>query len=604
MADENEQQSVLKVLVELVDQVTEPLRDINERFEAFGESVHGMWAAAAEVFAGYEAIEGLIEPATAFAQVQAHLALATRASAESLAEMKEQAEKLSESYPSSLEQITEAQTALYQTFRNMEDVEHGTEVATKLATVLGVDASMGARILSSAVQNLGEKGKDPIEQMQVLGDKISTMKDLFPAGAAGAARMATELGRLGTVAQQYNLTQNQTFAIWGELNRLNKGGMRGGAQQAVQIIEQLAKVNEQGISELSKYGVALAYFDKQHTRLNLMATIEELSKKTPVELDNIAKHLTGPSAAIVQLAAHFDDLHKSFEDFAHSSGEMNNAADAMANTPQARMERLRNSVANLGDTIGTTMLPQLIYIVDRMSAFIHSIDDFLSKHPMVAKALGDIAAGLAAMLTIAGLWKFGTVLVSLVELTAHVSGFMAGLKLLQGVWAVTIALFTGGLEDIGLAFGLLFESNPLGWIVTGVAAIALGSYEIYKHWDAISGVIERASTAVEHFFSIGNWREGLDVITGQADKVGSFVPGRASNISHDEHTHNSETHLHYMEGATVSVQVGTGADGQQVGGAVRGALDQHTQELMRFLDDSRHQDARRSFGNPALEGAR
>jgi hypothetical protein len=59
-----------------------------------------------------------------------------------------------------------------------------------------------------------------------------------------------------------------------------------------------------------------------------------------------------------------------------------------------------------------------------------------------------------------------------------------------------------------------------------------------------------------------------------------------------------------MEGATVSVQVGTEADKQQVGGAVRGALDQHTEDLMRFLHDSHHDDARRSFGNPALEGAR
>ena len=53
MADE--EKSVLQVIVELVDKVSEPLKGIKEDFDSFSDSVHQIWAAGAEVFAGYEA---------------------------------------------------------------------------------------------------------------------------------------------------------------------------------------------------------------------------------------------------------------------------------------------------------------------------------------------------------------------------------------------------------------------------------------------------------------------------------------------------------------------------------------------------------------------
>lgn len=617
----DEQKSVLQILVELRDEVTEPLQKMNEQFESFSENIHGLWAAGAEVFGGYEAIEGLLEPAVAFAQVQERLALAMKGSSEELAKFKEQAEDLSENFPKNIEDITAAQTELYQTFRNLKDTEDATEVATKLATALGTDAATGANILSSAIENLGEKGKPLSQQLESLGDKLAILRTYFPSGAAGAQRMAIELSRLGAAAQTTGIHQNQIFAVWAELNRLHAGGGRGSGQLAEQIIQSLTKLNDKGVPELEKFGLAVA--KAPDGSVNLYATLKAMSEMSPKALQNLEEHMSGQGAMVALLVKHISDVNNAYGEFLHHEGALQNIADAMSNTPEAKLERLRNTIANLGDTIGTQMLPQLIYIVDRLSKFVHAIDDFLAKHPQATKAIGELAAGLASVLTLAGLWKFGEVGLGLVRLTANVSGLVAALDMLRGTWAVTAALFAGGMEDMGLAFGLLFESNPLGWILTAVAAIAFLSYEVWKHWDDITKAIHYSVEGLKDFvkiasgLSLGQWGDALSSLNKGSliDKVAGFatsvtLAGAAnipSSVSSAEpmigHTSNSssEQHLHYAP--SVTVNVGQGVDERGVGSAVHQALSNHADELARALKDQQHEDRRTSFHDPTLAGA-
>jgi hypothetical protein len=160
------------------------------------------------------------------------------------------------------------------------------------------------------------------------------------------------------------------------------------------------------------------------------------------------------------------------------------------------------------------------------------------------------------------------------------------LEMLQGTWAVTVALFTGGIEDIGLAFGLLFESNPIGWIITGVAAIAIGSYEIYKHWGDIRDAIEGSASAVDSFLHVASFKDWGNVIgdvaTGNFAAAGADIGmAGAGNANYSP---------------TVHVHVSGNADPQAIGGAVHGALRDSHEEFMNNYQDALHQDSRRSFG--------
>jgi TP901 family phage tail tape measure protein len=600
-----EEKSILQVIVELRDEVTEPLRKISEQFEEVSNSARGLFAAGLEVFAGYEAIEGLLEPAIAFAQVQERLALATHGNAQELAELKEQAEELSQAFPKNIEDITQAQTELFQSFRNMEDTKAATEVATRLATALGTDAATGANILSSAIENLGEKGKPLNEQLESLGDKLAILRTYFPSGAAGAQRMAIELSRLGAAAQTTGIHQNQIFAVWAELNRLHAGGGRGSGQLAEQIIQSLTKLNEKGVPELAKYGLAVV--KATDGSVNLYATLKKMSEMSPKALLNLEQHMSGQGAMVALLVKHLDDVNSAYGEFLHHDGELEKISSGMANTPQANLERLKNSLSNLGDTIGTTMLPQLAHVVDGLNEFLKGLNAFLGAHPRVTKALGDIAVGLAGLLTAVGLVKFGQIGIGLVKLAGDLTFIETGLSMLGNAWKAMAFVATYGIESIGAAAALLFESNPIGWTITALAVVALLSYEIYKHWDDIVKTIHDCVEGFKEIVHIlpsmnaGQWGHTL------ADLAGGNIAGAVNEvamagvINGSTTTSSSESHLHYSP--TVTVNVGHGVDASGVGSAVHHALSNHAEGLDEALKEQQHQHRRTSFLDPTLQGA-
>ena len=246
------EQSLLQVIVEIVDRVTEPLGKIKEDFDDFSDSVHQIWAAGAEVFAGYEAIKGLVEPAADMAEAQAHLGLATQFGAEKLAEMKDQAEALSATVPQSIEQITGAQEELYKTFGNTTNLEEVTKMSAHLATVLGVDATAGANVLAAAYEQLGDKSKPVGEQLGIISDKLALLKDRY-LKPGEATNLERDIQRIGKSAQAAGISQNQMFAIWAEGNRLHAGGPRGFGMVEASLFDTLAKSSK----ELEKAGLLI-----------------------------------------------------------------------------------------------------------------------------------------------------------------------------------------------------------------------------------------------------------------------------------------------------------------------------------------------------------
>lgn len=580
MADD--QQSVLKVLVELIDQVTEPLKKINESFEEFSESVHGIWAAGAEVFAGYEAIEGLIEPAVKFAEAQTHLGLAGKFSAEQLKEMKEQAEGLSETLPKGLEDITAAQEELYKTFGAGGNLEEATKMAVQLSTVLGVDAVTGANVLSAAYEQLGNKTKPVTEEMELLGDKLALLKNRYlkPGEASGLER---DIQRIGKSAQAAGVSQTQMFAIWAEGNKLHAGGPRGFGMVEASLLDTLAKSNK----ELEKAGLQVVH----NTRggVNVLQTLEQINKMSQGGKMKLFAELPGQAKVLVELAAHLADIRSIAEGFREPNEELQRTSTILANTPEAKIDRLKNSLDNLRDALGTELVPQLTKLVDGLTGLVKVSNEFLAVHPAVAKGIGDVLVGLAGVLTLAGVWSFGKVIVGVVKLAGELLGIPAILSMIGDSWAALMLVVEGGIGELGAAFGLLFESNPLGWILTGIAAIAFASYEVYKHWDAIEAKI---ADVINDLGKIGDILH-LPDFTQRVDAFGNTTINPFNSAGGGFTIHNAPT---------VILHVGAGADTMAVSQAVDNALTGHADDLVEKMNGARQTEARRSFTDPTLAG--
>jgi|GEM_PF-2814865 len=577
MADE--EKSVLQVIVEIVDKVSEPLRSIKDDFDEFSNSVHQIWAAGAEVFAGYEAIKGLVEPAMDMAQAQEHLALATGFGADKLAELKDQAEKLSTTMPQSIEEITGAQEELYKTFGNTADIEQVTTMAAKLATVLGVKATAGANVLASAYEQLGDKSKPLSEQLGVIGDKLALLKDRF-LKPGEATNLERDIQRIGKSAQAAGVSQNQMFAIWAEGNKLHAGGPRGFGMVEAGLLDTLAKSSK----ELEKAGLQVVHTSKGG--VNIIQTLERINRMSQAGKMKMFAELPGQAKVLVEMADHIKDIRDTMGQFQGSGGEMEKAAAALANTPEGRMERLVNTLQNLADKIGTQLLPQVIAVVGWLTEMMNRINKLADAHPVLLRMVGDFIAIIASLLTLAGLFHFAEIIAGVIELGIKLSG-------LTEIWFVLQTALTEGFAEVGTAAAIAFDTNPIGIILTALGLVIVALYEIYKHWDQITGAIHRAADAAVSFAHNATGKDWLK-------EIGDVATGNFAMAGVDFAGVKGRSEVHYSP--TVHVNVGPGTDPHAVAGAVANQMSIHGDALKKMLQQVHQQDMRTSFGDPMLAG--
>ena len=598
---EDDQTSTLKVLVQLRDEATEPLKKVSESFEAFSDSLHGIWYSALEIGAGYEMLKGIIEPASAFEDAQVGLRMVTNDSAEALKQFQEQAEELSTKFPKSAEDITTAQENMYKKLGDVGATLKATEIATQLATALRVDATTGSNILGSAFENLKMKGKDTNESLEKLSDNLALLRAGFLKSDAPVGNMERDLRQLGQVAGKTHVDVDQLFTVWAELSKLGQGGRAGAAIVVKGIIDKLTESDKNGTNELARYGLHIQRTKEKH--LDLIATLQQIANLPTAQRNALVMQMKGQNDALGLLVQNMGDMNTVLARFNSDAGESAKDAQKVNDTTSAGWKELADSATNLRVALGSGLKPQIDGISEALKGTAVGVTEFSKLHPTLTNIAGDLALASAGLITFAGIVGVGKLILPFIQLASRISGVTVLIGMMRNAM-FGFELVTAGATTAGEALALVFAANPLGWVVValaGLVAIAEALYHIQDIEEAMGlhpGAHMNPNLPVQT-----DWQNPAKPhMLASPDVLARVHEARLSEILRP--SSQGETHLHYMEGATVSVQVGTGTDGQQVGGAVRGALDQHTEDLMRFLHDSHHEDARRSFGNPALEGAR
>jgi TP901 family phage tail tape measure protein len=565
------------------------------------ENFASIGMAAGEVFAGYEALKKVIEPASAFEDAQVGLRMVTNDSAEALKQFQEQAEELSIKFPKSAEDITTAQENMYKKLGDVGATLKATEIATQLATALRVDATTGSNILGSAFENLKIKGKDTNESLEKLSDNLALLRAGFLKSDAPVGNMERDLRQLGQVAGKTHVDVDQLFTVWAELSKLGQGGRAGAAIVVKGIIDKLTESNKDGTNELARYGLHIQRTKEKH--LDLIATLQQIANLPSAQRSALVNQMKGQNDALGLLVQNMGDMNGILTRFNNDAGESAKDAQKVNDTTSAGWKELADSATNLGVALGSGLKPQIDGISEALKGTATGITEFSKLHPTLTNIAGDLALASAGLITFAGIVGVGKLILPFIQLASRISGVTVLIGMMSAAME-GFQLVVGGAATAGEALALVFAANPLGWVVValaGLVAIAEALYHIKDIEEAMG--LNPGAHMNPNLPKQTDWQNPIKphMLASSADIFSAHM-AEPSDIAHQ--TRDAELHLHYMEGATVSVQVGTGADGQQVGGAVRGALDKHTEDLMRFLHDSQHDDARRSFGNPALEGAR
>lgn len=473
MADEKS--ALIQLLIELQDRISEPLEHVQHSLEDTQHSFAEIGAAAAEVFAGFEALEHIIEPAMEMQDAQVRLAQATDATKEALAEAKEQAEALSTSYNRSAEDITAAQTTLSRYTGSLEAAQESMKATAQISNIFGVSANEAAKLLGPAMQTIGDATLPVAERMQQVADKIAVLaKSMSPDAGAGMAR---SLGQAAGAAKQLGLSVDQTLASIAVLTK--SGAVRNAGTSFATMAEELLKVGKDGQNAFQKANVPLVRFS--NGQVNLIATLRRLQAQGPKAVQAFEKGLGSSGRLLALLMQNLDGVADGTQKLHHAEGEAAKEAEKNQGTLSQQLGDLHNAVSNLGDAFGTPLLAPLTYAVKQVTEFINVVKEFAEAHPVITGLISNFLGIVAALVAVQGALRVA----------------MMGLRMFRGVSLVAM--------------------GPMMLLAAAAVAAAIA---IYQNW----GWVKEKLGEIWTWFSNTSFGQGVISTARRVAEVAREIP--------------------------------------------------------------------------------
>lgn len=493
-------------VAESINRLTEGARSLSERMTAAGERMTVMGAiaqAGSEKLLGF--IEKPVEAASEMQEAMARTAAVTGLAGEQLARLEEHAEAFSESargFGTSAEQYLGVFQDLYKITHDYARAARAADQAVELGEITNTGAAEAAQLLITAHEQLG------VSARRVTGE-IAETERLFKIGSP--EQYATNLSRIAPVAGALHTSLSQLNALMGETSELMPGGR--GAMRVAMVFRELAANIAAGKASLDLTGGMIPALQRVWARIQGLPQIEQLAA-----LKQMGFGSGSQVSYLIPLLEHINDLGAK-------------AAAIHAGAPSAAAAQLRllgataraNEMAfghawnHLMETLGATVLPDFTGWLDTLTRIVTEVREWAGRHRALVGTLMSLAGAIGALTAVAAtlLLTFGPILIvggQLVTLFSSLSGMFAAAT-------EAVELFAAGAGGAMEVLGVLFETNPVGWILTAVAALGVGAYEIYEHWDAIK------QWGLDALHWIENWgaRFGKLLLAGLAGPFGMIA---------------------------------------------------------------------------------
>lgn len=398
---------------------------------------------------------------------------------------------------------------------------------TNLAAAVGLDLTSAVDMATDAMGafNLVSEDQDQIStNMNRIADvvaKTTNMANLdmnmwFESVKMGASTF-TSLG--GTI--------EEFSAYAGTLaNAGIKGGMAGNALKNIML--NLSAPAKAGADALKELGISV--FDAS----GRMKPITEIMKQFEKNLAGVAddrkaallKDIFGKeqiSSFNVLLSAGTENLAEFTKTLENSGGTAEAIAGAQMKSFAGMIEQLKSAWQDKQLSLGKAFevggakdaLQNLITYVQNfdvapiagaLTQIMQAIPGIVEGFVGFVQTLWNMRDVIGALVIAWGVYK-GAVIVALV--IEKMMAFFSAIKAVQTA--------TQGMSAAQAALNVVMNANPIGLIITAVAALGLGIYELIKHWDSVSAAMSIAWEWIKNIASI-IWESLLLAF----DKVKSF----------------------------------------------------------------------------------
>ncbi|NBB09347.1 phage tail tape measure protein [Pseudomonas sp. SLFW] len=419
-----------------------------------------------------------------------------------------------------------------------QDIDTVSQTLLGLKKGFGVDALGAERAISMLIAS-SKSGDFKLPSMKawlpVLGQSLSTM-GISGERAVAETGAALQIARRGASSDDEAGTNFQSFlsalADPGTLKQFERAGIDlkssmqdligtglSPAQSMVQLLTLHLGTHAPEAAE--QYRQALGINDEQ-ARDSALARLDETYKLGELFADQKALGFVRPALAYGQdLGA----LQRGNVDAANA-GVLDQDWNKRMGSPKEQFSVLRNSLTDLGISVGDALLPVAIKLTQTLIPLVQTVSEWSAANPTVVAGIIGIATGFifwtgacalllplfnalgGAFSVIGAQWTYLKAMWQMGKFTPFISGLTRA-----GSAALALGRTLGGGLLIGIKvaaqailwLGRALLMNPIGLIITAIAGAA---YLIYRNWEPLKA------------FFLGLWDE---IKTGFSGGLGGIA---------------------------------------------------------------------------------
>lgn len=377
------------------------------------------------------------------------------------------------------------------------------EVAANAATAFELPADA----IGENLARIADLYKIPIKNVSQLGDAINFLDD---NAKSKGADIIDVLQRTAGITASVGMSYKDAAALGSTFLTLGATAETAGTATNAMIRElaiatQQPKRFQSGLKALGVEAQALQdgmATDSTGTILKVLDAINRLPKKEQL---GVATELFGKEFGddASKLAQNIGEYRRQLElaNSTEGDGSMQREADIRAAAMSAKMDMAKNRAFNLAATLGETLRPTLVNLVESFNSVIGGVTGWVKANPALTGQIIRVVAGVAVLAT-----SFGAVALAMASLLGPFAMVRYALTLfgIKSLGAVTAFKSLGtALLWVGKAvlfIGRALLMNPIG---LAVMAIATAAYLIYKYWEPIKVFFLSLWTEIRAGFSGG-----------------------------------------------------------------------------------------------------
>lgn len=367
------------------------------------------------------------------------------------------------------------------------------DVLTTILNAYGMEAEEVSKVSDMLVQTQN-KGKVSV------GELSSVMGKIIPTANANNVALEQLCAGYAIMTSKGIAAAETTTYMNSMLNELSKSGTTAE--------KTLRATTGKSFKELMTEGKSLG---------EVIQILQQEAGKSGKSLNDMFGSAEAGKAAVSLLSGGVEGFNEQVAGMVDSVGATEEAFAKMDQTTEAKMQKAKNSIANLGIVLGQNLLPIVGNLADKVAAVVVKVSEFAQANPKLVQTALKVAAALAGM-KVAGLTaKLGFLHIS--------SGIKDAQKILELFKIKAIGLSGIGSKVVG------FITKPFSGIggILGKALSGIGGIVARSPLGSIGRVVASSFGKIGSFIApVGNI---IKKALGPLGKIGSTLLGPLGGIA-------------------------------------------------------------------------